>query len=336
MKSSYPHILQTPAWLGAKCSAQPAWCGKLWVKNIDQEAFQLIENVDDWSSVETSVLILERNLPFGQKMQYVPRGPFVDWSNSENVKEVLELIRRGADAAGVIFTRFEPDVFEQDFPYELVKELNFLRTDDFVQAQDTVKVEIDKNDEDLMASFHKKHRYNIRLAQRRGLTVRSSTDPNDVSIFFQLTKKTDSRKEGAMNPHPEEYYQSIVRELAKSGMVKVYIVEKDGKPVSSSIVFIFGEEAIYMFGAADYEYHRDMPNHLREWVSMTDARDAGCKWFDLWGVTMRNDPGEGIKRYKLGYRDHIDKMAGTFDYAPAGWKYQLFNVANKLRRVVGR
>lgn len=336
MKNNFPHILQTPAWGRAKTVAQPAWTWKLFVKLIGESEFSNVEDLADWSKVESSVLVLERDLPFGQKMQYVPRGPFIDWNNVDSVKSVLILLENEAKKSGVVFTRVEPDVFEPDFPYDLVKEMGFVRTDDFVQAQDTVKVEINKPDEELMASFHSKHRYNIRLAEKRGLTVRSSTDPRDVSIFYQLTKKTDTRKEGAMNPHPEEYYQSVVRELAKDGMVKVYVVEKDGVPVSSSIVFIFGEEAIYMFGAADYEYRRDMPNHLREWASMRDARDVGCKWFDLWGVTMRNDPGEGIKRYKLGYRDHVDQMAGTFDYAPVKWKYELFNIANRVRRMMGR
>ena len=89
-----------------------------------------------------------------------------------------------------------------------------------------------------------------------------------------------------------------------------------------------------MFGAADYEFRRDMPNHLREWISMRDARDEGRKYFDLWGVTMRKDPGAGIKRYKLGYRDHVDQLAGTFDWAENWWKYELFNFANKVRRMV--
>lgn len=361
MKPKYPHILQTLQWGMAKCSAQPSWSGKLWVKFIDSADWDELETLDhpipqaghpsydrfdkltaskegkfDWSQVKSSVLILERNLPFGQKMQYIPRGPFVDWSNSKNVKEVLAFIKGEAEKSNVLFTRFEPNAFEPDFPYDLVKEMGFVQTNDFVQAHDTVKIEIDKNDEELMDSFHSKHRYNIRLAQKRGLTVRSSIDPKDVSIFYELTKKTDSRKEGAMNPHPLEYYLSLVKVLGESGMAKVYIVEKEGKPVSASIVFIFGEEAIYMFGASDYEYRRDMPNHLREWVSMRDARDAGCKWFDLWGLTMRNDPGEGIKRYKLGYSEKIFKMAGTFDYAPVKWKYTLFDMANKVRRALGR
>lgn len=332
MKSKFPHILQTPEWGRAKSKAQPAWQWFLFVKPIDKNEWTETEIVEDWSRVRSSVMILERSLGLGQKMHYVPRGPYVDWENVDEVEEVLDLTKNFATEQGALFTRFEPNEFDTNFPYVLIEDLGFRRTPDFVQAQDTVKIEIDKDDEELMTSFHKKHRYNIRLAQKRGLTVRSSTDPKDVSIFYKLTVKTDKRGGGAMSPHPESYYQAVVEELAKYNMVRVYIVEKDNVPVSSSVVFTFGEEAIYMFGAADYEYRRDMPNHLREWNSMRDARDTGRKVFDLWGVTMRNDPGGGIKRYKLGYRDHVDNLAGTFDWSGNWWKYKIFVILNKLRR----
>lgn len=346
MKSRYPHILQTPAWGRAKRAAQPAWTARFFVKfskssgweeysisEIDDNS-DLKKRIYDWENVHSSVLILERELGLGQKMHYVPRGPYVDWSNEEDVMDVFDLMKNEAKKASVVFTRMEPNEYQQNYKYIWTDNAGYRKTKDFVQAFDTVTVEIDKPDEELMASFHKKHAYNIRLAGRRGLVVHSSTNPEDVSVFYKLTQKTDVRKSGAMSPHPESYYQSLVQELAKDDMVKVYIVEKDGKPASASVVFTYGEEAIYMFGASDYEFRRDMPNHLREWTSMRDARDAGRKFFDLWGVTMRNDPGEGIKRYKLGYRDHVEKMAGTFDWSPAWWKYYLFNIANKLRRIV--
>lgn len=332
MKAKYPHILQTPSWGRAKSKAQPAWQWFFFAKLKGDDGWDELENVENWSEAQSSVLILERELGMGQKLHYIPRGPYVDWENNDEVEEVLDLVKNFAVEQGVLFTRFEPNVYEQDFAYELVKKVGFRRTEDFVQAKDTVKVAIDMPDEELMQSFHKKHRYNIRLAQKRGLTVRSSTDPEDVEIFYKLTEKTDVRSAGALSPHPASYYKAVVEELAKNGMARVYIVEKDERAASASVVFTFGDEAIYMFGASDYEYRRDMPNHLREWQSMQDAREEGRKYFDLWGVTMRDDPGGGIKRYKLGYRDHVEKMAGTFDWAANWWKYKIFNLLNSLRR----
>lgn len=334
MKPNFPHILQTPQWGVAKSSAQPVWTWHLFVKSSGERDWKNPQQIDDWSEIQSSVLILERSLGLGQKLHYIPRGPYVDWKDVNDVNSVLGKIKLFAKEQKALFTRFEPNEFEQNFPYDLVENAGFKRTPDFVQAKDTVKVDIDKTGEELMASFHKKHAYNIRLAQRRGLTVRSSTDSNDVSAFYRLLIETDKRTGGALKPHPERYYQSIVEELGKNKMVKVYIVKKGRKSISASIVFTFGEEAIYMFGASDYKYRRDMPNHLREWQSMIDARDEGRKYFDFWGVTMRNDPGGGIKRYKLGYNDKVEKMAGTFDWAESWWKYDLYNLLNILRRKV--
>jgi lipid II:glycine glycyltransferase (peptidoglycan interpeptide bridge formation enzyme) len=330
MTNPYPHILQTPEWKKAKTHAHPNWSGDLWVRYEDE--FQVVDEVEDWSKVRSSVLILSRNLPLNQKIHYIPRGPFVDWSNKADVEQVLSHIKKIANDSGVIFTRMEPNIIKEKYPFNISKSMGFVQTSDYVQAFDTVKVAIDKSDDELIESFHKKHRYNIRLAKKRGLTVRSSINPDDVSRFYELTERTNDRRKGVMNPHNENYYQNIVRELGNYGYAKVYIVEKDNVPISSSIVFLFGDEAIYMFGASDYRYRRDMPNHLREWESMRDARENGCKRFDLWGITMRNDPAEGIKRYKLGYDENILEMAGTFDYYPSLWKYSFYKMVNKVRR----
>ena len=68
---------------------------------------------------------------------------------------------------------------------------------------------------------------------------------------------------------------------------------------------------------------------------MRDARDEGRAWFDLWGVTMRNDPDGGIKRYKLGYSERVENMAGTFDWSPRPLAHGAFKLLNRVRRGPG-
>ncbi|MBN1524051.1 MAG: peptidoglycan bridge formation glycyltransferase FemA/FemB family protein [Spirochaetales bacterium] len=342
MKRPFPHFLQTPQWGLAKQRAIPAWTPFFFVKKAGSAEYAPFELSKDMLSaqfdpegIDSSILILERSLGMKQKLHYIPRGPWIDWNDSKALNEAISFIRNFANKRKVLFVRMEPDEYEQNFPYPELTKLGFSKTPDYVQANDTVKVPIDKEDEELQQSFHKKHRYNIKLAEKRGMSVRTSTSPEDVIRFYELLKKTESRHAGALHIHPVEYYLSVTKSLAPSGMAKLYLVEKDGVIASSSLVFSCGEEAIYMFGASDYEFRRDMPNHLREWYSMRDARDEGRKFFDLWGVTMRNDPGGGIKRYKLYYYDHVENMAGTFDWTPNKAGYALFKAANKLRRLLG-
>jgi peptidoglycan pentaglycine glycine transferase (the first glycine) len=281
------------------------------------------------------VLILERSLGLGQKLHYIPRGPWVDWADEAAVTATLDFIKSFARERRVLFTRIEPDAYEPDFAYTIVKGEGFLRTPDYIQAKDTVKVPINKGDEELLASFHHKHRYNIKLAEKRGLTVRSSTAASDLPAFYDLLVKTENRHGGALHIHPLSYYERVCEVLATEGMARLYLVEKDGTVASASFVFTYGAEAIYMFGASDYEFRRDMPNHLREWRGMRDARDEGRAWFDLWGITMRNDPDGGIKRYKLGYSERVEHMAGTFDWSPRALSYSMFKILNKVRRGPG-
>ncbi|MBN2353610.1 MAG: peptidoglycan bridge formation glycyltransferase FemA/FemB family protein [Spirochaetales bacterium] len=332
MKNSFPHILQTPAWGRAKRAASPAWTPFFFARPHGAAAFAPVETIGDPAAIESSVLVLERELGFRQRLHYVPRGPWVDWADAAAVGETLEFLREFGRERGILFTRLEPDAYALDFDGSRLANAGFRRTPDYIQAKDTVKVRIDKNDDELLGSFHHKHRYNIRLAEKRGLTVRSSTQASDARLFYELLKKTEGRHGGALHIHPLSYYEKVLAVLAAEGLARVYLVEKDGALASASLVFTYGAEAIYMFGASDYEHRRDMPNHLREWRSMCDARDEGRLWFDLWGVTMRNDPGGGIKRYKLGYSERVENMAGTFDWSPRPLAYAAFTALNRIRR----
>jgi peptidoglycan pentaglycine glycine transferase (the first glycine) len=332
MKNPFPHILQTAAWGRAKQAAAPSWTPFFFTRPRGAPGFTPAEALVDPAGVEASVLILERALGFGQRLHYVPRGPWVDWADAGAAGAALAFIRDLARKRKVLLTRFEPDAFAAGFNYELVTAEGFRRTPDYIQAKDTVKVPINKSDDELLASFHHKHRYNIRLAEKRGLSVRASTAPADLRRFYALLVKTERRHGGALHIHPLAYYEKVLEVLAGEGLARLYLVEKNGAVASASLVFTYGVEAIYMFGASDYEFRRDMPNHLREWRSMRDARDEGRTCFDLWGITMRDDPDGGIKRYKLGFSDRVEDMAGTFDWSPRPLSHGLFKLLNKIRR----
>jgi peptidoglycan pentaglycine glycine transferase (the first glycine) len=337
MRKPYPHLLQTPSWGRAKCKAQPSWRRYFFTMPAGAAAsgtagFRAAEAMADPSAVESSVLILERSLGWGQRLHYIPRGPYVDWQDEALADLTLRFIKEFARKRSVIMVRLEPDVPEPGFDYERMVRMGFRRTADHIQPKDTVRFPIRFADDELLAMFHKKHRYNIKLAGKRGLRVRTSASPEDVTRFYSLLKQTERRHGGVLHIHPEEYYQVITRELAADGLALLYLVEKDDNLVSASLVTSYGNEAIYMYGASDYEFRRDMPNHLREWQAIRDARDAGREYFDMWGATMRNDPGGGIRRYKLGYHDRIEVLAGCFDWSPSPLKYRAFTLLNKLRR----
>jgi len=332
MRKPYPHLLQTPEWGKAKVKALPVWKWYLYVKLLGGTEYAQCEALGDLSRIESSVLILERNFGIGQRIHYIPRGPYVDWQNTKALKEMLNFILSFAVKKSVLFTRFEPDITKELFDYKLVTALGFKPVHDHIQPQDTVSIPIQQSDQELLAMFHKKHRYNIKLAVKRGLTVRTSTNPEDIAVFYSLLQKTEDRHGGVLHIHPEAYYRTIMGELAKNDIARLYIVEIEKRPISASLVASYGNEAIYLFGAADYEFRRDMPNHLREWQSIQDARASGRDYFDMWGATMRNDPDGGIKRYKLGFYNQIEILAGTFDWSPRPVKYKIFTLLNKLRR----
>jgi len=212
----------------------------------------------------------------------------------------------------------------------------------------------------MLAAMHEKTRYNLRLAEKRGVSVRFSSDPSDASILYGLLAKTGER--AGIRLHDPSYYRKMMETLgAKGGFsttleqysstridavsgesggearlrVEIAIAERLGHPVAAALVAHYGDRAIYLHGGSDYEQRNLMAPHLLHWAVMQRAAGAGQAVYDLGGIApddAPNHPWAGISRFKRGF-------GGTpIDYPPAvdvvvnRGMYQLYQFGRRLNR----
>lgn len=263
-------------------------------------------------------LFIQHSLPGGQKYWYAPRGPIVD--NSAKLSDFIADLKNQAARQHVAFCRFEPTF---NWPRFFGR-----RTNDVHPAQ-TAILDLGPDIDKLSSSFHAKTRYNIKLAQKKGLTVRTLQHPQDLEIFWQLLKKTYDRQ--AVKTHPKSYYFKIFEGHYQSFKPQLYIAEYQKNPIAANIVYFFGDTAIYAHGGADYNYRQLMAPHLLQWQQIIDAKNSGCRQYDFWGYDEKKWPG--VSRFKQGFNPKIVKYPGTFDLPVSVSLYQLYRLAKFIRRL---
>lgn len=269
--------------------------------------------------------IITHRLPIVGNYFYIPRGPV--FNNQKLFDDLFDI----AQENNISWIRIEPadDRFLKFLRLNL-KNVKIKKSAVDMQPREILILDISKSGEDILAGMKQKTRYNIRLAEKRGVKIFESREKKYVDEFLRLVKITAERDR--IVPHPESYYRKMF-EVIPPEVLKLYLAEYDGKIVAANLVVFFGHTATYLHGASD-NVHRDaMAPYLLQWRQMVDAKGAGCEKYDLGGFDQSKWPG--ITRFKIGFAPSTKpvKFSGSYDIILKPGKYHLYRAIQKLKRI---
>jgi len=289
--------------------------------------------------------ILLRRLRAGS-MAYVAKGPVVLPEDESVWTRLLGMLRDWGRERGVTFLKIEPD-WEGEHPRrQLFAELGFRPVERAIQPSTTILVGLEGAQEEILKQMKSKTRYNIRLADRKGVKVREGDD-GDVSLFYGLMEETRDRD--LFGIYEEEYYRQAWLTFAPQGKGKLFLAHHGDELLAGLMVFAFGSRAYYLYGASSNRHRNLMPNHLLQWRAMLWARAQGCATYDLWGVPDEAGQGEedmeevlkrgglwGVYRFKRGFGGRLVRYSPSYDYVYSPLLYWLgTRVYLKVRGALG-
>jgi peptidoglycan pentaglycine glycine transferase (the first glycine) len=260
---------------------------------------------------------------------YVPRGPLAAELTASELAAFTRAIDEECRRRRSIAVLIEPDTHE--LPLSLGRSQLWKSNHVVVQPRRTIKVFIGQSDEALLAQMKPKTRYNVRLAQRRGVTVRVGS-MSDVPVFYSMLQETAGRD--GFGIHDIAYYESMLRTFGDD--VAMLIADIEGEPAAGLLAIRSAGEAIYMYGATRTQHQRHMPAYLIQFAAMQWARDVGCSSYDMWGIPPTDEPAPepsaegdrgtinvrsgmwGVYRFKQGFGGEIVSYPGMYErvYAP--------------------
>ena len=275
-----------------------------------------IEKDNDLVSAGQAV---EHKLAMGKSYLYLPRGPLCAPAAKNHAQEFFKIFKRGLVdiSKSSIFLRVEP--FDFDFT-----KFGFKKTRD-VQPSRTSILSLEKQEDEILKSMHQKTRYNIRVAERHGVKIRSIQE-NEFDKFWNLVEATTTRDK--FRAHPKDYYKKMIQSLGPD-MCEIWLAEYDGKILAANLMIFWGDTAVYLHGASSSEHRNVMAPYLLHWEMIKLAKSRGHKYYDFWGVAPEGEPDHawaGISRFKRGFGGEEVSYSGTFDFALSGFWYMAYRL----------
>ncbi len=281
------------------------------------------------------------------KVAYCPKGPVLDWQDEALVGQVLDDLQKYAKQENAIFFKIDPDVplgwgipgepqAVESVPGQTLQtnlmERQWQFSQDQIQFRNTVLIDLRKSEDELLATMKQKTRYNIRLAERKGVNIRLGNE-NDLGLLYQMYASTSMRDNFVIRS--KAYYTQLWRTFMAAGMAAPLIAEFENDTIAAVFVFHFNGYAIYLHGMS-METHRDkMPNYLLQWRAIQYAQSLGCHTYDMWGAPdefKENDSLWGVYRFKDGFAGKVFRTLGAWDFPARPKLYRFYT--NILPRIL--
>jgi lipid II:glycine glycyltransferase (peptidoglycan interpeptide bridge formation enzyme) len=273
--------------------------------------------------------ILFRKLPLGFSIAYIPKGPvfpdltgpdfrsFAHETSQENPDHKLRKSEAWEDAwkkllpdldaacrkHRALALKVEPDQWETPGVSGALPP-GFIASPHTIQPPRTITLAISGSEDQILARMKQKTRYNLRLAEKKGITIRPSDDLHTWDSLMQETGERD-----AFGVHSRDYYQKAYDLFHPTGACELLLAEFEGEPLAAIMVFARGNRAWYFYGASSNAHREKMPTYLLQWEGIRWAREKGCTEYDLWGI-----PDEGEATLEAGFAERADGLWGVYRF----------------------
>ncbi|MBN1579362.1 MAG: peptidoglycan bridge formation glycyltransferase FemA/FemB family protein [Anaerolineae bacterium] len=283
--------------------------------------------------------VLFRHLRWGLTRAYIPKGPLVDYTDQAVCRALFTAIHQVCRARRAILLKIEPDSMDSDLASTLSRYALY-PSPYTVQPPRTILIDISGSQDDVLKRMKSKTRYNIRLAERKGIQVRQG-HRQDIAAFTRLLAVTGHRD--GFDVHCPRYYERAFDLFVPAHRACLLVATFQGQPVAAVMPFAFGDRAWYMYGASGNEHRAKMPNYALQWSAICWAQEQGCTSYDLWGIPdedeemleaqfeERREGLWGVYRFKRGFGGQVTRYAGAFDRIYNKPLYRLYRLALKFR-----
>jgi len=321
--SAVSHPLQSYAWGEFK---------KAMGQNVERICIYENNNQKPLSAFQASF----HKIPYiGGTVGYLPKGCMPDTDQISALKEIS--LKQKA-----VFIKLEPDVYAGfDCDGGVFKEQkDFLLENGAVAGKSlftkyNFHLDLTPSLDDLFAGFKSKTRYNVRLAEKKGVKITEDSTENGMETYIRLMLETTSRQK--FFSHTPAYYRTMWNVIGKqeNSMMRIFHAMYQEQPLVSWIIFLFNGKLYYPYGASSDAYREVMASNLMMWEMIKYGHEKSCACFDLWGSLGpepdSKDPWYGFHRFKEGYSPALMQNIGTYDLVNKKFMYKSFNLADKAR-----
>ena len=292
----------------------------LWGKQKPMWQWDAIAVRGEDGAIRGSLAVMTRKVPgIGRTLMYGCRGPVCDLDDRETFSQLLDGAKALAKKYKSYVIKVDPDVPSSNTAFSsMLQSFGFRAKEggknfEAIQPRYVFRLNVEgKTEEELLANFHQKWRYNIRLAERKGVTVRIC-GKEMVPAFSDLMLTTGVR-DGFVTRKPE-YFAAMLDNLGEHA--RLYMAfDPNNTPIAGTLAIHYGDKVWYLYGASSNEHRNLMPNYLLQWRMIQWAVETNCRIYDFRGVSgdvSEDNPLYGLFRFKQGFGGDFTEFVGEMD-----------------------
>lgn len=347
---STPIVQQTSFWskvkerLGLFSSAY-----EFKVRNRD-----IYEGVGGFSCTNADFILFFQYLNQEDYLAYVPYGPEVEPSenNQGAFLEELSEILKSYLPKNCIALRYDlnweshwckEEDFDEDgtwigLPKNEFQEIklnygtcnrNLRKANTNILPANTIVLDLTQKESDLLQRMKPKTRYNIKLALRKGVEVRSM-GIEGLKIWYDLYHETALRNGLFINDYLyfETMFASKMEGEDNEVKVQLLVAYYDGIPLSAMFLVLSSYRATYLYGASSSQMRNVMSTYALQWKAIQIAKANNCFEYDMFGIAPSPNPSHpmyGLYKFKQGFGGEIYHQLGCWDYPIEEDKYNYFS-----------
>ena len=292
----------------------------LWGKQKPMWQWDAIAVRGEDGAIRGSLAVMTRKVPgIGRTLMYGCRGPVCDLDDRETFSQLLDGAKALAKKYKSYVIKIDPDVPSSNTTFSsMLQSFGFRAKEggknfEAIQPRYVFRLNVEgKTEEELLANFHQKWRYNIRLAERKGVTVRIC-GKEMVPAFSDLMLTTGVR-DGFVTRKPE-YFAAMLDNLGEHARLYMAFDPND-TPIAGTLAIHYGDKVWYLYGASSNEHRHLMPNYLLQWRMIQWAVETNCRIYDFRGVSgdvSEDNPLYGLFRFKQGFGGDFTEFVGEMD-----------------------
>jgi len=301
-------------------------------KKMGLEVLRIAEIKDE--KIQNVFQLTFHPFPFSnKKIGYLPRSTFPS-------EEILNFLYDYGKKNHIIFIKIEPyvkksQIINSQFQAKNKKYHKIEKSPHPLFPSWTQILDIEKSEEELLKNMYPKTRYNIRLAQKKGVFVKEESNNKGFEIFAKLYFKTCQRQKYFGHNY---HYHKIVWKNLKEKIAHILIAYYKNEPLAAYQIWIYKDQAYYPYGGSSEKYRNLMGTNLLMWEAIKLAKKLGAKKFDMWGSLPPNyspkHPWAGFTRFKKGYGGEFIEMIGSFDLIIKPSWYHIYSFIFPFRQFI--
>ena len=272
-------------------------------------------------------------IPFtSYNIGYFPKGGITS-------DEMLEHLYKTGVEKNCIFIKLEPNISQNSEFRIQNSELNVCLSPHPLFTKYTFLLDLTQSEEELLANMHHKSRYNIRLAEKKGVKIIEDNSNQAFGEYLKLMEETSKRQK--FYAHTPSYHKLMWETLGRAKIARLFLAkyknDSNDEILVAWILFLFNNTLYYPYGASSTKFRNFMPSNLMMWEAIKFGKRAGATKFDMWGALgpdpKSNDPWYGFHKFKEGYGATLTELAGSFDLVVKPFAYSIYNFIHILREI---